>query len=83
MEDMKLDKNLISDIVLAVEMLKAIEFQLSEKLDAFQPSFLNREVTKNLHRLINPCIAKAKANHKNPGMDDAGAALQLVQSITR
>ena len=35
MEDMKLDKNLIGDIILGVEMLKAIEFYLTEKLDAF------------------------------------------------
>jgi hypothetical protein len=29
-------------------MLKAIEFYMIEKLDAFQPAFLNREITKNL-----------------------------------
>ena len=42
-------------------MLKALEYYMTEKLDAFQPAFLNREITKNLFKLINPILAKARS----------------------
>jgi hypothetical protein len=35
MEDQTLDKEVIKDVVLAIQMLKAIEYQMKEKLEAY------------------------------------------------
>ncbi|CAD8128339.1 unnamed protein product [Paramecium sonneborni] len=85
LEEQSLDMSLSKDVVLAVEMLKAIEYYFEQKYDVFQPALIQNHITKNGQKIIQQVLEKMKANLKSFGTGGAEilGALQILNSILK